>query len=108
MRRVVRGLCHIRHAWPPCCAQGRPPGLNTVELLKVASSALGIGPAQAMQVRLVAHVHTNHNLLTLSTTAHSVHMSGNGPSKQWIYMPVRVHGKFRRELEVVEWSAGRY
>eukprot|EP00878_Enallax_costatus_P033145 GHUV01036535.1.p1 GENE.GHUV01036535.1~~GHUV01036535.1.p1 ORF type:complete len:508 (+),score=89.61 GHUV01036535.1:521-2044(+) len=30
--------------------KGRPHGLNTVELLKVASSALNIGPAQAMAV----------------------------------------------------------
>lgn len=28
----------------------RPPGLNTVELLRVASASLGIGPHQAMQV----------------------------------------------------------
>ncbi|XP_015887107.3 DNA topoisomerase 3-beta isoform X1 [Ziziphus jujuba] len=30
--------------------KGRPPGLNTVNLLKVASSALGLGPQVAMQV----------------------------------------------------------
>ncbi|KAL4458501.1 hypothetical protein ABPG75_013366 [Micractinium tetrahymenae] len=30
--------------------KGRPAGLNTVELLKAASSSLGIGPAYAMQV----------------------------------------------------------
>eukprot|EP00884_Botryococcus_braunii_P010708 jgi/Botrbrau1/19639/Bobra.0003s0009.1 len=30
--------------------RSRPPGLNTVELLKVASSAMGIGPHQAMQI----------------------------------------------------------
>ncbi|PRW60157.1 DNA topoisomerase 3-beta isoform X1 [Chlorella sorokiniana] len=30
--------------------KGRPHGLNTVELLKTASSSLGIGPAYAMQV----------------------------------------------------------
>jgi hypothetical protein len=35
----------------------RPPGLNTVELLKVASSALNIGPAQAMAVRVESCVH---------------------------------------------------
>lgn len=38
--------------------KGRPPGLNTVELLKVASSALNIGPAHAMQVRQ-QHTHTH-------------------------------------------------
>lgn len=30
--------------------KGRPAGLNTVELLKIASSALGMGPAQAMSI----------------------------------------------------------
>lgn len=30
--------------------KGRPAGLNTVELLKTASSSLGIGPAHAMQI----------------------------------------------------------
>lgn len=33
--------------------KSRPHGLNTVELLKVASSALNIGPAQAMAVSIV-------------------------------------------------------
>ena len=33
--------------------KGRPAGLNTVEMLKVASSALNIGPHHAMQVRTI-------------------------------------------------------
>jgi DNA topoisomerase-3 len=36
--------------------KGRPAGLNTVELLKVASSSLNVGPAQAMQVGWVGWV----------------------------------------------------
>jgi DNA topoisomerase-3 len=49
----------------------RPPGLNTVELLKVASSALNIGPAQAMAVRGSAVLST---LLSFSC-----YLSGSSP-----------------------------
>lgn len=47
----------------------RPAGLNTVELLKVASSSLNIGPAHAMQVgelRITAAEHMHVRLVTLS------------------------------------------
>lgn len=30
--------------------KGRPQALNTVELMRIASSGLGIGPLQAMQL----------------------------------------------------------
>lgn len=36
--------------------KARPAALNTVELMRVASAALGIGPAQAMQI--AEHLYT--------------------------------------------------
>lgn len=45
--------------------KGRPDGLNTVNLLKVASSSLNIGPAYAMQVS------PSQPFCTLSTVARS-------------------------------------
>lgn len=35
--------------------KARPTGLNTVEMLKIASRGLGIGPHHAMQVTARAH-----------------------------------------------------
>ncbi len=45
------GALRVTHVSTKEERRGRPTGLNTVELLKVASSALGLGPHTTMQVR---------------------------------------------------------
>ena len=46
----------------------RPEGLNTVTLLKIASSALGIGPQRAMHIAEALYLAGT----TLSTALHLV------------------------------------
>jgi len=77
-------------------AKARPGGMNTVAMLKAASSRLGIGPHEAMKV--AEHLYTSGYLSYPRTESTKFHPSFDLSAAVSVFQPHPLYGAFARRL----------